>query len=243
MSFTGFSGAVGSDTQFTTFFYDGASLLSVCPDAGCGTGIGPLNKALSGTSYFEFWESDAFGGGAQTRNGIQFVSAEQDVVKGQSFKLGSITFSNGIWFTAPAISVIFQSHSTDPALNGFIWNDTIELGITPNDFVHNTPEQNADFIYFDNLRSLGSIRAYELKDSRIPGDNTVTVDLYGAISSLDLQRFANASGAGFIDPSIALAPTVSAAPEPPTLALLATGLAGLLLALRRHGRRDRAAAT
>src|SRR5262245_49487741 len=39
MGFTNFTGTVGSDFQFTTYFDHGTGAELICPDAGCGTGI------------------------------------------------------------------------------------------------------------------------------------------------------------------------------------------------------------
>jgi MYXO-CTERM domain-containing protein len=101
--------------------------------------------------------------------------------------------------------------------------DTLRLTITPNQVTH-TPGQNADFVWFENASGLGSIRAYELEDSP-NGSNTVTLELHGRISSLDPTAFANATGGGFIHPS------VEPIPEPAGLALLG------LLAAWSHRRR------
>jgi hypothetical protein len=239
MAFTNFSGVVGGGVQFDTFFNQGSGPMLVCPTSGCTTIIGSLDTPLLGTSQFEFWDVDAFSGEGR-HNLIRFDSSgSHDVSRGQSFLMGSLTLSNGIWFTAPDISVTFRSSSSDPAFDGFVWTDTIRMSITPNDFVNKTPEQNADFIYLLNRPDLGSVRAYEANDSPT-GSNSVTVDLYGAINSIDLQRFANARGAGFIDSSVALEPTISAVTEPTTMAFLGTGLAGLLVACRRRAKVDRA---
>jgi hypothetical protein len=226
LAFNSFTGVVGSDGQLVTYLDQGSGPEILCPNAGCGTGIGVKSMQLAGSNQVEFWNS-SFGVDA-AHNAIQFVSSGvQNVSLGQEFLLGTISYTNGIWFTDPEFSVTFTSSSTDRRFNNQSWHDTIHLGITPN-LSSNTPAQNADFIYLTALPKLGSVRAFELGGS--PSGNTVTAALLGEINSLDLTRFANASGGGFLDPGIGLQPI----PEPGTFALVATALAGLGWLKRRR---------
>jgi len=236
-----FSGVVGSDAQFSTFFdqHDGRGPLAICPDGGCGTGIGvatidsttPEDPALGkfdlGTADLEFWNTN-FGQSA-THNRIRFTAAPAaNVALGQDFLMGTLSFTNGTWFTDPDFELVFVSSSSDAAFDGFVWTGALHLSITPNSTA-NTPVQNADFLWFTNSTTLGSVRAYEISDSPT-GDNTVIVDIYGHINSLDLTRFDNATGGGFLDPSVGLLP------EPSALVLLGGG--ALALMWRRHRRRS-----
>jgi hypothetical protein len=241
-----FTGNVGSDTQFTTYFALGYGPEVVCPTAGCGTGVGTLRTPLLGTDYFEFWEHDR--GFApvplppdlaeRTHNLIRFVSSgEKDVAIGEPFVLGSLTFSNGIWFSAPTMTVTFRSSSSDPLFDDHTWPDVWRFRITNNlPSISPTRDARADYIYLSTAPSFGSIRAYELNDPP-GGGNTVTVDIEGAIGSLDLLRFANARGAGFIDPSIDLEPTPRPVPEPDAWALLIMGMAFVGFVTRRKPHR------
>jgi len=106
----------------------------------------------------------------------------------------------------------------------------VRMILTPNT---GTPADNADFVYLTNaagdpvispltLTNLPSIRAYEDADCSGSGCNSVTVDVFGQIGSLELTGFANPVGGGFLDPS--LTPVLTSAPEPRTLLLLSTGL-------------------
>ncbi len=222
--FTSFSGTVGSDGQFETVIDNNV----VCPDAGCGTGIGVASLSF-GTplEFVEFYTVDF--GTLLESNEVLFTPAPlQDVLPGQEFLLGTLTYTNGIWFSDPDFGFTLTTQSLDPALDGLVFQDTLHLFITTN-AAGNTPFQNADFVYFLNNTALGSVRAFELFDSPVVA-NSVTVDVYGRISSLHVTRFDNAVGGGFIDPSVGAQPSV---PEPAALALLTTGLLGLARAGRR----------
>jgi hypothetical protein len=98
----GFSGVVGSDAQFVTYFDQGSGPMVICPDAGCGTGIGAANldDNVLGTARLEFWNTDF--GVERTHHVIAFEWADpQDVELGEEFLMGTITFTNGIWFSDP----------------------------------------------------------------------------------------------------------------------------------------------
>ena len=130
MSVNSFFGQVGSDGQFVTYLDNGSGPEILCPDAGCDTGIGPALVSLGGGNQVEFWNS-SFGVDA-THNLISFVpSGVNDVDLGKEFLLGTITYTNGIWFTDPEFAVTFSASSTDL---GFVqsWSSTVHLSITPN---------------------------------------------------------------------------------------------------------------
>lgn len=221
---THFSGTVGYDNQFYTYFDTGSGPTLICPDAGCLPGISIANVNLN-TPSVEFWSSLA--GTDNTHNELAFASAAaEDVGLGQEFLWGSITYTNGIWFTDPVFDVEFTSHSADPAFDGHVFTDTVHLFITTNNAAL-TPAQNADFVYFVGHPELGSIRAYELGNSPT-GSNSVTVEFYGHINSLDPDRFANPTGGGFLSPSI------EPLPEPAGLESLALLLLAGLAAARRR---------
>ena len=90
------------------------------------------------------------------------------------------------------------------------------------------------------LTALPSIRAYELADSP-NGSNSVSVDLFGKFGSLDLTRFDNVTGGGFLDVSLTSdlggppPPPPPSVPEPATLTLMGAGMIGLA-AVRRRSR-------
>jgi hypothetical protein len=68
--------------------------------------------------------------------------------------------------------------------------------------------------------------------------NVGTADLVAQFNSLEIKGFENASGGGFLNPSITAELTppsgTSVVPEPSTYALFATGLVGLFAVRRRR---------
>ncbi|MEW6684216.1 MAG: choice-of-anchor K domain-containing protein [Nitrospirota bacterium] len=237
--FTSFSGVVGAGGSFVTTINGSV----VCPESGCDTTFGDdsfpftsIPPFTSPISTVEFGNStlSGFSGTTpvytpQTPNLLSFApAAPQDVIAGQEFLLGTFTYANGIWFTDPTFGFSLTTVSSDPALNGQVFSDSLRLTITPNDFVNQTPDQNADFISFLGRPDLGSARAYELADSPT-GSNLMTFDFYGRIGSLIPTRFDNAAGGGFLDPGVAIEPTPRASvPEPGTFTLMLSGLVGVL---------------
>jgi hypothetical protein len=168
--FLSFSGAVGSDGQFETFINEN----SVCPDAGCGTGIGIANVDLHGiTSDVAFYNTD-FGVSSPVNEIILTSNPNQSVTRGVPFLAGWLTYTNGVWFTDPLFEIDATTLSLDdPSFDALVLQDTLHVGITPNT---GSPYQNADFVYLENNAFAGSVRAFELADSPT-GDNTVTTEI------------------------------------------------------------------
>jgi PEP-CTERM motif len=235
--FTSFTGEVGGGQFVTTI--NGAV---ICPTAGCSTTTGPafVDFGVSTPQSSVDFSATQFGT-PLTPNALSFTpAAAQDATPGEEFLLGTMSYTNGVWFSDPSFNFRLQSVSSDPNLNGFVFGDTLKVFITPNSPTH-TAEQNADFVWFGGHSYLGSGRAFEFGDD--PSGNTLTFDVYGKIGSLDVTRFANPSGGGFLDPSVSLEPSVGVS-EPATLTLLSLALAGLGLRRRLSrtiyapGRRD-----
>ena len=227
--FTGYSGLVGCG-QFVTFING----QNVTGTTGCDstTLTAPLTTSFASTPNVLF-DYEQLGSGA-TPNIVGFEPADLQNVAGVGtrFLLGTLTFANGSWFgtgnDAAEFHLMLTTSSSDSRLNGSVFDGTLELNITPNDFVNNTPLQNADSFDFKGFTNLGEILVYELNDSPT-GRNTGSVDLYGEIDDLAPTDFANPQGAALLAPG-----TASQTPEPGTAALEGLGLAALFAIAARH---------
>ena len=232
--FNGYSGLVGGCGQFHTSING----QDVTPTSGCDPSAftAPLTLSFAATSSVTFFGSQF--GTDLTHNMIAFTpAAPQDVAGvGSIFDLGTLSFTNGIWFgtnAAATFHITLTTVSSDPALNGKVLDDSITLFITPNDFsTPKTPAENADFIYFTSFSGIGSERVYELNDSPT-GSNTGSGELFGKIGSLIPTSFKNPTGAAFIDAGVGAEPS-AAVPEPGTIGLLGLGLLGLGMASRKR---------
>ena len=219
--FTSFSGIVGGTVNGITQTLNGAPL---CADVGCAfTDTAIVSFVPTGTVEFQ-----NFSNTTNPTNIISFTPAiPQDVLGTNTFLLGSMFYQNGIWTGDADFGFTLTTHSTDAALDNQTFTDVLHLTLTPNDFVNNTPAQNADFIFFSGNPLIGSARAYELNDAPSGFDNTIRFDVTGHIGTLHLDSFANPAG-GFLDKSVGLQPTPPpSVPEPSTILLLGAGLLGL----------------
>jgi hypothetical protein len=206
-----------------------------------GTGIGIGTASLGGASQVSYYTS-YFNPATQTwtdgqLNLLGFTPGPQaNVAVGQEFLLGTISLQNGVWFATDPIhtfTIELTTHSTDPALDGHTFSDTIVLNVTPNAIGTYPPENNADIYTFANHPELGSIRVLEADD----GNPFGTVQLFGKIGSLDPTRLANPAGGVFLSPSLDPFPPpgTTPTPEPGPFVLLVSGLVtGALTRLLRR---------
>lgn len=174
-------------------------------------------------------------------NSITFTPNTQlDLSVGQSFRIGTFTMSNGAWWgnspgntSYPDTDFGFSvtTHSSDPALNGFTFSDTVRFVVTAASQAGATREDDADIFYFVDRRDLGSMRVYESVDPSGGGSyaNTGSIDLIVRIGSLVPVALDNAQGGAFVGAAI------PAVPEPHSAALLSLGLiATATLVIRRR---------
>ncbi len=211
------------------------------------SGSGYADVDLGGATSVSFGFASSDSGGAfldSDPNLLQFTPGPTaDVVVGQEFLLGTITFENGNWFIDDRrhrFDLTLTTRSMEPTLDGHTFNDVLELFITPNCFASffcfdpgTSPETNADQYRFPSRPALGAISVYELLDSPSPEQNRGSVQLFGRIGSLHPTRFANATGGvilGAFDPG----QPPNTVPAPGCMTFL--GIAGAALCTLRHRR-------
>src|SRR5262249_2410479 len=211
--------------------------VATCPDAGCATVVGTAHVPIGGDPTRDTINQLSFRIEGSTENALIFnAAAPANLSPTSEFKLGTLTFTNGIWSGDAdfGFSIVARDSTTATSHR---FDGLIHMSLTPN--TGTTPQQNADFIYITNLagqpavnpltlQPLGSIRAYELADSP-SGSNSVTVDLFGKFRSLDLTRFDNPTEGGFLDVSVTsdLGGPPGAVAEPGTFGLLGSGVLAL----------------
>jgi len=200
----------------------------------------------AGSTQVRFEYTNIIGNAAENPNLISFTAATPAQVNvGDTFKVGTLSYTNGFWYPFATIGLSIITTSSDPALDGHNFTGSIIVAVSspipfdPADYI-----ANADYFYLQGssgpLAPLGSVRVYErsFQPPDNPG-NTGSVDLFARIGSLIPTSFENPSGGIFLSPS--LDPITSAVPESDTVAML---LAGLVLvgsaAARRRGRRRQA---
>ncbi|MBI4848652.1 MAG: M6 family metalloprotease domain-containing protein [Nitrospirae bacterium] len=217
--FLGYSGPLGKD-YYDSYFKLGASILDetfttiIIPPSvpiryGYGTGAGSFTPnavaypGLQSTgapkrASVEFWNRHNTVHIDDEHNVLAATTViGQPVVSGDEFRIATLTYTNGTWFgsfggTNPFPDSRFDfsvtTSSGDAALDGQTWSDTLVLVVTMNIF--NTPEENADYIYFANSPQLGQFRIYEGQSG--------SVDIVARIGSLIPVRLENPTGGAFI---------------------------------------------
>jgi hypothetical protein len=248
--FTSFQGVVLGPAAGTQSFINGTS---VCPDTGCGTSAGTANLTFqppTPKNTVDFYNLQYIGGPPNTPNELQFTPAapQQVHVAGPvtQYLLGTVTFENGIWSGDADFGFQLTTHSNDAALDGQTNDVIIRMRLTPNNFVNQTPDQNADFLELINPTTgqpidnwltgnpLQTLRVDEIQDSPT-GSNIGSANLYGVIDDLFFTDFANPTGAAFLSSSHTLSPdSTSAVPEPSAVVLLCGALVGMAICVRRR---------
>jgi hypothetical protein len=162
-------------------------------------------------------------------NNLSFTpAADVSVNPGESFVLGSISFTNGQWFYRAELGVNFSATPTaGGAANTFSDIIVLQSNSPPPPA---TPEEQADYFYLAGHPALGSVRVYD-SFSQPPGNPgaTGTVNFIAKIGSLDPVAFVATNSGAFVIPSI-----TPAIPEPSTWALWLLGLVAVACRARAY---------
>ena len=234
----------------------------VCPDAGCSaiqgtaTNYSLLTFGSDPTNYltFESFSCPDIAICGNTPNELDFVPSTSSILgfnpKSQTSEmlLGQITFANGTWTGDASFGFTVTATDILAPHNAYTFNGYIDMVLKSAPAGLTNPAQiaalDADDIYLANASNqplldpftadgIGSVFAYE-KNNPLGLSNTVTVNLYGTIGSLDPTRFGDLTGGGFLSGS---AP--SAVPEPSGIVLCGSALIIVTARARRRNRTTR----
>lgn len=229
--FTRFNGyasgtAASCETQFQAFVAGALVNAPFCnaPVGGSVFTSGPASYTFPSTlRSFEFYETQF--GSDLTHNGFSFVPAGPQSVAnvGDEFLLGTLTFTNGIWFNRGPVNffhIDLMTESSDLLFSSKTLSDDLVMDIR----LGTTPQDNADCFFFAHFANLGKVCAYE---RGVPGtENMTSVQVRGKVGSLIPTQFTDVTG-GFL-----IAADVAGVPEPPSLLLVGAALAAFSLRRR-----------
>jgi hypothetical protein len=201
----------------------------------------PLSQVVTlapGSTSVQFEYSDGIGTAGVNPNQVGFSAAGPSFVNvGDSFKVGTLRYTNGFWYPYARIGLTLTTQSDDPALNGHSFVGDLIVRVSSPEPFYPEPVSNADYFYLQDangpLSTLGSVRVYEraFQPAGNPG-NVGEADLYMRIGSLVPTAFANPSPAAFLSTSLDPITTV---PEPAGYGLMALGLAAIAWRRRCQG--------
>ncbi|WGS85423.1 hypothetical protein [Methylomonas sp. UP202] len=212
--------------------------IDVCGgDPTCASAINnpsSITVALSGNSVSFGYDQNRFP--TARMNEFSFSGSPMEVAglgPENSFKLGSITYTNGMFYSLAFLDFTLTTHSNDAALDNHMFNGRIRLDTNQSLTFPADPMVEADYFTVGQpgggtFTTMGSVRVYDYgycPDGIGPNCNTGSVDLIGHINSLDLDKFANPAGGAFLNASITS--TLTPVPIPPAGILLGSSLFGL----------------
>jgi hypothetical protein len=226
----------------------------VCPDAGCLAAGGmatnySLLSAGEPTNYLTLQSFSCIASQplcANTPNELDFVPSPGSILSlnqntGESeMLLGALTFTNGTWTGNADFGITITATDISAPHNAYTFNGFVHMQLNtaqpglPN--AGQIAHGDADCISLTNSAgqpvtdpqtrlSMGDFCAYELNNP-LGASNTVVVNLYGTINSLDPTRYGDLTGGGFLD-----SPSV---PEPAQWPVVGGVLALAAMRLRRQ---------
>jgi hypothetical protein len=200
-------------------------------------------------------------------NNVTFTPSNfSNVITGQDFVLGTISYTNGTWWGASPnadqnlptyLDFQISTYSTEAAFNqvltGYIelYSNTAIENADDYDGSLAQAQDEADILTLKSFgdpatRDFGSLRVYDAFALPAGGSNTGTATLMAHFGSLDLVGFADPGGGGFLVDNSRIGPITSgptnptdpssAVPEPATWAMLLVGFGVIGCAMR--GRRQ-----
>jgi hypothetical protein len=270
-SFTGFDGAFaatlpGGDPANSSDYFLVGAVNGVTPvydghfvDSGFGGDYVSGHAPLSGqTATFAYTNLPG-----AVANVVSFTpeASYANILPGQEFKIGTISFTNGQWVGGsfdPANNMPSYLHfrltttSIDtPAFNqqiddsivvvtnqlkNQILPDGTDLCATPAGADHPPGmHDEADFVYVQGGSFMGSARVPDQFCMGPADTNQGTVDLYTKFGSLDYVALRNPGGSAFLEPGTGVGP-INAVPEPSSWTMLILGLGALGGAARARRR-------
>lgn len=242
--FYGFTmGAFGSaDATFNNQLSVNGQSIDVCGgDPACANAIArpeSISTGLTGNTVSFGYDLNRFPDARM--NVFSFVGNAANVEgvgPENPFKLGTFTFTNGMFYPLAFLNYRLTTRSSDAALDNQVFDGRIRFDTNQATVFPRDPQIEADYftvqdVTGNTLTALGSARVYDYAicpsgDPSAPDCNTGSIDVFGHINSLHLDKFENATGGAFLNSSTTSTLAPATVPVPSAAFLFASGLLSL----------------